>query len=84
MCHVPILYLDSRNFGDAIPLFERAAGIEPENAALHLNLGIAYRGAQRYEESSKNRKRSSSWSVRIPSLTELGHSHARSQAIDDR
>jgi len=55
--YLTAIYLDSRNYGDAIPLLERSAGNEPDNAAIHLNLGIAYRGAARYEDAKREYNR---------------------------
>ena len=55
--YLTAIYLDSRNYGDAIPLLERSAGNEPDNAAIHLNLGIAYRGASRYEDAKREYNR---------------------------
>jgi tetratricopeptide (TPR) repeat protein len=55
--YLTAIYLDSRNYGDAIPLLERSAVNEPENAAIHLNLGIAYRGASRYEDAKREYNR---------------------------
>jgi tetratricopeptide (TPR) repeat protein len=45
-------YLDNRNFGDTVPLLEKAREISPNEVAIYYNLGIAYRGEGRYEESA--------------------------------
>jgi tetratricopeptide (TPR) repeat protein len=46
-------HLDNRSFTDAIALLERAAGVAPKDAGVQLNLGIAYRGAGRFEDARK-------------------------------
>lgn len=46
-------YLDNRNFGDTVPLLETARDLSPNEAAIYYNLGIAYRGVGRYEDSAK-------------------------------
>lgn len=57
--HVPALvylseiYLDNRAFTEMVPLLERARLAEPDNIAVHMNLGIAYRGVGRFEEAIK-------------------------------
>lgn len=38
------VYLDDRNFEDARPLLTRAAELDPNNAAVRLNYGLALRG----------------------------------------
>lgn len=45
------IHLDNRNYGDMIPLLERAHDKQPDNYGVLLNLGIAYRGVGRYDES---------------------------------
>lgn len=45
------LYLDDRNYDDAVGLLERARDAEPENAGVLLNLGIAYRGVGRFDDA---------------------------------
>lgn len=38
------LYLEDRNYGDMVPLLQRARDLDPENHDVLMNLGIAYRG----------------------------------------
>lgn len=45
------LLLDNRDWAAAAELLEGARDLEPENPAIRVNLGIAYRGLGRYEES---------------------------------
>ncbi|TVQ92811.1 MAG: tetratricopeptide repeat protein [Deltaproteobacteria bacterium] len=45
------LYLDDRNYPDAVKLLERARTAEPENAGVLLNLGVAYRGVERFDDA---------------------------------
>lgn len=45
------LHLDDRNWTDAAAMLERARVIEPQNTAILVNLGIAYRGLGRFEEA---------------------------------
>lgn len=47
------IYMDDRNFGDMVPLLERALKKDPENHGVLLNLGVAYRGVGRFEDSRK-------------------------------
>jgi len=42
------LYLNDHNYQDAVPLLETAAKEAPENYAVHMNLGVAYRGVANY------------------------------------
>ncbi|MFT5584296.1 MAG: tetratricopeptide (TPR) repeat protein, partial [Cognaticolwellia sp.] len=46
-------YLDNRNFGDTVPLLEKALEVNDKDPAIYYNLGIAYRGVGRYEDSAK-------------------------------
>ncbi len=43
-------YLQNRNYSDTVSLLERAAGLDPENPTVQLNLGVGYRGMERYED----------------------------------
>lgn len=43
--------LDNRDWAKAAEYLERAAVLEPENPAIHMNLGIAYRGLGRYDDA---------------------------------
>ncbi len=47
-------YMENRNYADAVPLLERARGLANEDPSIHLNLGVAYRGVGRFEESQKS------------------------------
>lgn len=51
------LYLDDRNYADAVPLLEAASKKAPDNVPILLNLGIAYRGVERYPEAERAYKR---------------------------
>lgn len=43
--------LANRNFVDTVPLMERARDLDPANANIYMNLGVAYRGTARYDEA---------------------------------
>jgi Flp pilus assembly protein TadD len=47
------LYMDDRNYVDAVPLLEEALSQEPQNYGVLMNLGIAYRGTGKLAESRK-------------------------------
>lgn len=47
------LYMDDRNYVDAVPLLEEAIRQEPDNYGVMLNLGVAYRGVGKLEDSKK-------------------------------
>jgi len=55
--HIPALvylggiYLDDRNYQDALPLWETVVKAEPKNHDARLNAGISYRGLGRYPEA---------------------------------
>jgi tetratricopeptide (TPR) repeat protein len=55
--HVPALvylseyYLDNRSFDQMIPLLEHARALEPNDLAVRMDLGIAYRGVGRYDDA---------------------------------
>ncbi len=51
------LHMDNRAYGAMVPLLERARKISPDDPAIHMNLGIGYRGLERYEESRKEYER---------------------------
>ncbi|MDP6933987.1 MAG: tetratricopeptide repeat protein, partial [Myxococcota bacterium] len=44
-------HMDDRNWESTVEFLERARDIEPDNPAIHQNLGIAYRGVKRYDEA---------------------------------
>jgi len=45
------LYLDDHNYTDAVPLLEEALSQEPDNYGVMVNLGVAYRGVGKLEQS---------------------------------
>lgn len=45
------LYTQNRNWDGTVAVLERARELEPDNAAIRVNLGIGYRGLGRLEES---------------------------------
>lgn len=47
------IYMDERNYGDTIPLLERAVARAPNDAGVRMNLGIAYRGVGRFAEAER-------------------------------
>lgn len=47
------LYMDDRNYADAVPLLEEALRQEPDNVGVVMNLGIAYRGIGRLEDAKR-------------------------------
>lgn len=47
------VYLDDRNYPDAIPLLERAYAADPTNHGVMVNLGVAYRGVERYDDAER-------------------------------
>lgn len=51
LVYLASFYLDDRNFADAVPLLEAALAQEPENAAVLLDLGVAYRGVGQFEKA---------------------------------
>ncbi|MFK7929559.1 MAG: tetratricopeptide repeat protein, partial [Myxococcota bacterium] len=51
------LYLDDRNYADAVPLLEEAARQEPDNYSTLVNLGIAYRGDGKLDQSKATYER---------------------------
>ena len=51
------LYTQNRNWEGTIAVLERARELEPENAAIRVNLGIGYRGLGRMDESEASYKR---------------------------
>ena len=53
MVYLSEYYLDNRAFDDIVPLLERARVLAPEDIAVRMNLGVAYRGLERYEEAEK-------------------------------
>lgn len=51
LVYLATVFLEDRNYEDMIPLLETARENDPENADVHLNLGIAYRGMERFDEA---------------------------------
>ncbi len=47
------VHLDNRAYGAMVPLLEKAVRVAEDDPALHLSLGIGYRGLERYEEAEK-------------------------------
>jgi tetratricopeptide (TPR) repeat protein len=47
------IHLDNRAYDQMVPLLEKARVLESDNIAVHMNLGIAYRGVQRFDEAMK-------------------------------
>ena len=54
MLYLADLALNDRDWAETARLLERAATIEPANAAIHLNLGIAYRGLEQYQKARQS------------------------------
>ncbi|MFH1468881.1 MAG: tetratricopeptide repeat protein, partial [Pseudomonadota bacterium] len=53
MVYLAELHLDNRAYSSMIPLLEKAVKLAPDDPAIHMSLGIAYRGVQRYDEAIK-------------------------------
>jgi len=53
LVYLATVYLEDRNYEDMIPLLETARDEDPDNADVMLNLGIAYRGLQRFDEAER-------------------------------
>ena len=47
------VYMDDRNYGDVVPMLERAWKQAPKNHGVVMNLALAYRGVGRYEDSKR-------------------------------
>ncbi|MBN1336401.1 MAG: tetratricopeptide repeat protein, partial [Deltaproteobacteria bacterium] len=47
------IYLDDRSFDQMVPLLERARTLAPNEPAVRMNLGIAYRGTGRFDDALK-------------------------------
>jgi tetratricopeptide (TPR) repeat protein len=47
------IYLDDRNYAEAVPLLERAHERDPENHGVMVNLGLAYRGVGRLQDAER-------------------------------
>ncbi len=47
------VHLDNRAYSAMVPLLEQAVKVEPMDAAIHMNLGVGYRGMGRFEEAEK-------------------------------
>jgi tetratricopeptide (TPR) repeat protein len=45
------ILLEDRNYGEMIPLLEQAIAVDPKNADLYTDLGVALRGAGRFDEA---------------------------------
>ncbi len=48
------VYMDDHNYGDTVPLLERAAKKDPSNADVQLTLGVAYRGVERLDDAKSS------------------------------
>ena len=53
MMYLASLAMDDHDWQKTADLLEKAVGLEPGNASIHLNLGIAYRGLGQYELARK-------------------------------
>jgi tetratricopeptide (TPR) repeat protein len=51
------LYTENRNWEGTVAVLERARELEPDTAAIRVNLGIGYRGLGRLEESEASYKK---------------------------
>ncbi|MEO0603407.1 MAG: tetratricopeptide repeat protein, partial [Myxococcota bacterium] len=51
LVYLATVYLEDRNYADMIPLLETALENDPVNADVYLNLGIAFRGMQRFDDA---------------------------------
>ena len=47
------VHLDNRAYNALVPMLESAVKVAPDDPAIHMNLGIGYRGLQRFEEAEK-------------------------------
>jgi Flp pilus assembly protein TadD len=47
------VHLDNRAYGAMVPLLEKAVAVDPDDPAIHMNLGIGYRGLGRFEEAEQ-------------------------------
>jgi len=47
------LHLENRAYSSMIPLLEKAVKLAPDDPSIHMSLGIAYRGVQRFAEAEK-------------------------------
>jgi len=52
-----VIYLQLKNYSEAIVLINRAININPNHHALYNNLGVAYKELEKYEDAIKNFKR---------------------------
>lgn len=48
-----IIYLEQKNYNDAVSAFQQAIKIDPEVALRHVNLGLAYLGLKKYTLAEK-------------------------------
>ncbi|MBI2263497.1 tetratricopeptide repeat protein [Candidatus Berkelbacteria bacterium] len=48
-----IIYLEQKNYNDAVSAFQQAIKIDPEVALRHVNLGLAYLGLKKYTLAKK-------------------------------
>lgn len=51
MMYLSLLYIDNRNWDATVGSLEYARELEPENAAIRVNLGIGLRGQGKYEDA---------------------------------
>ena len=51
-----VIYLQLKNYSEAIVLINRAININPNHHALYNNLGVAYKELEKYEDAIKNFK----------------------------
>lgn len=47
------VHLDNRAYAAMVPLLEKAVAVAPTDPAIHMNLGVGYRGLGRFEEAEK-------------------------------
>ncbi|TNE92013.1 MAG: tetratricopeptide repeat protein [Deltaproteobacteria bacterium] len=51
LVHLSDLYMEDRNYGDAVKLLEKAKELDARNFWVVLNLGIAYRGTGQFDKA---------------------------------
>jgi tetratricopeptide (TPR) repeat protein len=51
------VHLDNRAYAAMVPLLEKAVKVSPDDPAIHMNLGIGYRGVGRMEDAEKEYRR---------------------------
>lgn len=47
-------HMENRDWESAVTVLEQTLPLEPNNPAIHMNLGISYRGMQRYDEARQS------------------------------